>query len=760
VLALVPAPGRRNDLAQVGVLGHPPQRFFCLGRGRHEHGRVTWAARDDRVLDFPGGDNYVDCGNVDIGPSLTLAYWCFNPEKAFERPIGQHSGNYTADPGWAVYSRNEAEGGVWFRVHGADDAWDGGDIIIPDNLSKTEWYHLTFTFDGPTRELKGYLNGELKAEKICEPGRSIYPNSNDLRFGNVGTGETFSGMLDEIAIWDTGLTAEEVLEIFLLGPEVIDPRQAGAPDPEHEAVDVPRDTTLNWTPGTYAGTHDVYFGGTFEDVNGASRANSLDVLVSQGQDAETYNPGRLEFSQTYYWRVDEVNATPDNTIITGRVWSFMTEPLAYPIATVLATSNGTFDAGVGPERTVDGSGLNADDQHSTVAADMWLAAPGAEPLHIQYEFDRVYKLHEMRVWNYNVQFELMLGFGLKDATVEYSADGAEWVVLGDVQLAQATAKSDYMANTAIALGGVAAKFVRLIVNSGYGPMGQFGLSEVRFMQIPAYAREPEPADGATEVRVDTVLAWRAGRDAAAHEVYLSTDEQAMVEGSALIDTVSTTALVPANLEFGNVYYWKINEVNEAEAVVSWEGDIWSFAIQAFAVIDDMENYDDEENRIFDTWLDGFVNETGSTVGYFEAPFAEKAIVNSGRQSMPLEYDNTTAPFYSEAELDVGSLNLDTNGADSLRLFIAGQADNAPNPVYLALEDTSGNVAAVTHPDPGITAQSGWTEWLIPYSDLIGINLSNVSTMFIGVGSRDNPTAGGSGLIFVDDIGYGRPAAVE
>ena len=51
----------------------------------------------------------------------------------------------------------------------------------------------------------------------------------------------------------------------------------------------------------------------------------------------------------------------------------------------------------------------------------------------------------------------------------------------------------------------------------------------------------------------------------------------------------------------------------------------------------------------------------------------------------------------------------------------------------------------------------WQEWLIPYSDLGGVNLSRVAMMYIGVGDRDNPSAGGTGLIFVDDIGFGKPA---
>ena len=87
----------------------------------------------------------------------------------------------------------------------------------------------------------------------------------------------------------------------------------------------------------------------------------MGVLVSQGQADTSYDPdGLLEIGQTYYWRIDEVNAAPDNTIFKGDVWSFTAEPLAYPIEAVVATSNGTSEAGVGPEKTVDGSGLSAD----------------------------------------------------------------------------------------------------------------------------------------------------------------------------------------------------------------------------------------------------------------------------------------------------------------------------------------------------------------------------------------------------------------
>jgi len=86
--------------------------------------------------------------------------------------------------------------------------------------------------------------------------------------------------------------------------------------------------------------------------------------------------------------------------------------------------------------------------------------------------------------------------------------------------------------------------------------------------------------------------------------------------------------------------------------------------------------------------------------------------------------------------------------------------NALGTLYVALEDSAGKVAVVTNPDSAAVARSAWTEWLIPYSELAGINLNSVRTIYVGVGDRDNPTAGGAGTILIDDIGFGHPAATE
>ena len=78
---------------------------------------------------------------------------------------------------------------------------------------------------------------------------------------------------------------------------------------------------------------------------------------------------------------------------------------------------------------------------------------------------------------------------------------------------------------------------------------------------------------------------------------------------------------PGELSYNTTYYWQIVEVNEAEAVPAWTGEVWSFSTQEFELIEGFETYDDDIDAgttIFGTWLDGWVNETGNTdlVGRF------------------------------------------------------------------------------------------------------------------------------------------------
>ncbi|UCD50052.1 MAG: LamG domain-containing protein [Phycisphaerales bacterium] len=608
-------------------------------------------------------------------------------------------------------------------------------------------YHIVCIFEPGSVT---WYTAPADAPDLGEAKGSFETNNvlSDLADDNVWLGQsqwpdaTANASWNEVRFWVGALTPEELEKMHDLGPDGLAVGIAFNPSPADEATDVPRDSILSWSPSETAATHDVYLGTSFDDVNAATTDAPLGVLISEGQTGTTLDPGRLELGQTYYWRVDEVNAAPDFTVFKGEIWSFTVEPFAYAIENIVVTTDGVSDPGMLLESMVNGSGLNEADQHSTLPEDMWVGTPlPGQPLTLQFDFDAAYKLHEMQVWNYNVMFELMLGFGLKDVTVEYSENGTDWMLLGDVQFAQATAKATYTANTIIDFSGVPAKAVRLTVNSGYGMLGKLGLSEVRFLQIPVQAREPEPAVGATDVDVDATFDWRVGREAASHEVYLSTDEQAVIDGTAGAITVAQPPY-SATLDLSETYYWKVVEVNEAEAISAWEGAIWNFATADFIVIDDFESYtDDEGSRIYETWADGWVNDTGATVGYLEEPFAEQTIVLSGEQSMPLAYANVGGVSISRADLTF-SVPQDWTRAASATLVLNfhGDLENDAAQVYV---EVNGTKVVYDGAAEGITA-SVWKQWNIDLAS-VGANLQSVTTLSVGV------EGAGSGLVYVDDI---------
>ncbi len=367
--------------------------------GNDNHGTLNGPAWEaglyGQALRFNGTNSYVEVptsGSLEIDGQVTVAAWIHWADSGDTWLCVMANGQQNGP--WENYGLfiNRASRFVYFTL-----ALDGGHVTqqTPNNLIEPgRWQHVAGVWDGSVVRI--YVDGQLAFEQ-ARTG-VLVPPGLPLRIGHRnGSAHFFSGVIDEAAVFDHALTEAELQEAMA---GITPAELASKPQPANEAVDVPRDAILGWKAGRFAHTHDVYFGTVFEDVNAASRTDPRDVLIGQGQTQATCDPeGWLGFGQTYYWRVDEVNAPPSGTIYRGSVWSFTAEPLAYPVVGVIATSNGISEDKAGAEKTVDGSGLNADDQHSTATADMWLASAGDDPLWIQYEFDRVYKLHEMLVWN-------------------------------------------------------------------------------------------------------------------------------------------------------------------------------------------------------------------------------------------------------------------------------------------------------------------------------------------------------------------------
>jgi len=615
-----------------------------------------------------------------------------------------------------------------------------------------EWHFIAGTFGNQT--LRIYVDGIQEGEVGSAGGVDINPNDWPVMIGAESSsngGQQYVGTVDEVAMFNRKLTADEIQNIFENGMALSE--LASEPQPEDEAVDVNRDAVLNWKLGKFANTHDVYFGTDFNDVNDATIADPRGVTISAGQIADTFDTGRLEFEQTYYWRVDEVNDAHPDSPWKGSVWSFTAEPVAYPLemANITATASSMKSDEENPTNTINGSGLDENDIHSTPTSGMWLSnvsAPGES--WIQYDLDRLYKLHQVLIWNHNSDLEEVVGFGIKEALIETSQDGKIWETFGTIELPRAAQKAP------IDLQDIVARHVRITAQSNWGGIfQQYGLSEVRFFQIPVSARNPYPDSGATGVDVEVTLGWRAGREAGGHDVYLSPDRQAVFDGIAPVVTVNEPSYGPLSLDLGTIYYWRVDEVNEAETPSTWKSAIWSFMTTDNIIVDDFESYNDinedepGSNRIYLAWIDGLDDPSnGSIVGHLDPPFAEQTIVHGGSQSMPFAYDNTVGKSEATLTLTYPS-DWTESGVGTLVIWYIGDAANAAEPMYVVL---NGSVA-VNNDNPNVAQVDEWTEWRITpqtFADQ-GVDLANVNSITLGLGNRINPVASGSGMLYFDDI---------
>lgn len=278
-----------------------------------------------------------------------------------------------------------------------------------------------------------------------------------------------------------------------------------------------------------------------------------------------------------------------------------------------------------------------------------------------------------------------------------------------------------------------------------------------FLAQPPTAYDPVPADGMNTASPATTLAWSKGTGAVKHHVYFGEKIEDVQQGAAGADKGVQTELtfVPADLQEATTYYWRVDETGIGAAVQT--GPVWSFT--TVVPVDDFETYTDNVGEaIFDVWLDGVANGlSGSTVGYANAPFCERTIVHGGLQSMPLEYNNVNTPFYSEAEQTFNTKqNWTAAGTDTLVLFVQGKSTNKPSALYVSLSDSSNHTATVIHPDTAVVTKTKWIEWKIPLSSFSGVNASAIKAIRIGLDDRAKSAPGGTGLIFIDDIGLAKP----
>ncbi len=597
----------------------------------------------------------------------------------------------------------------------------------------------------------------------------------------------------------------------------IPPRNAYVPTPADGAVFIDPNVEFSWEPGFGVKLHYVYFGDNFDDVNNA--------VVGLPQATTTYTPGTLEFDKVYYWRIDEFDAITTHKGDVWSFKTLPVIPITDPnlvgwwkfeagAGTMVLDFSGHGNHGtivdnvqwvpgqfnLALEFLGDGQG------HVELPAGMVTTAQGSVAMWVNTDLiddegmfwygtetsgDGFGDENEIHI---HIDDPGVLGFGLEGAT-DVRLDGPQiagagwthvavtWDLTDGCRLYANGVQVDFAAhnNTVVDLA-----VIRLgrPVDTGNGNRYHDGLmDDVRLFDYaisaaqvveamrgdPLLAWSPNPTNGSTlYIRDATPLSWSPGDNASQHDVYFGTDRGAVADADASDTTgiyrgrQGVTIYTPPDVEWGGgPYYWRIDEYN-TEATIS-KGNVWSFTVADFIVIDDFEDYDVGNNEIWWAWIDGLGyashptkpshpgNGTGSMVGdETTGSYMEETIVHGGGKSMPLFYDNNQQGKlrYSEVEKTLSSRRDWTKeGVGVLTIWFRGDAANAAETLYVALD---GN-AIVTNDNPAAAQVETWTEWTIDlsapggFADQ-GVNLANVNTIAIGLGNKKNPAAGGSGTL--------------
>jgi hypothetical protein len=475
---------------------------------------------------------------------------------------------------------------------------------------------------------------------------------------------------------------------------------AFGPDPADGAFHGDTWVTLSWKPGQWAVSHDVYLGDTFEDVEQATPESD----VFRGNQVTTFY----------------VAGFPD---------------FAYPEGLVPGTTY---------YWRIDE--VNDADPNSPWKGDVWNFSIPPKTAYNPNPADAA------EISGTMVTLSWTPGFGAKLHTVYF---GDDYDQVNDATVGVPTGSASYNPGSL-----VEEKVYYWRIDEFDGIDTYKG--DVWTFTTPGAVGNPQPANGATDVAMDTTLSWTAANNANSHQVYLGLDKDTVRSADTSSPeykgpkALGDESYDPGLLELDVTYYWRVDEVYNGNPV---RGPVWTFTVGDYLPVEDFEGYTDNDadgEAIWQTWIDGFgIADNGAQVGYLLPPYAEQSIVHGGVQSMPLLYVNEAGVTNSEGTMTLTApRDWTLGGVVELSLWFRGASGNAADPLYVAISNSAGAPAVAAQDDLNAATVLSWTQWRIPLQAFAdqGINLGNVDKIAIGLGSKSGmASAGGSGTLYIDDI---------
>ena len=486
------------------------------------------------------------------------------------------------------------------------------------------------------------------------------------------------------------------------------------PNPADGAVDVKPSVVLKWIAGAVAASHDVYFGADANAVENATKT-SPEYKGPKALGEESYDPGKLTLNTTYYWRIDEVNDSPESPW-EGNVWSFTTGDF------FVIDDFEDYDAG---ENQVwyawhDGLGYGAPGTPDYYAGNGTGAAVGDETTASYTEETIVHGGDKSMPVAYDNNKQ---GYS-KYSEVEYKlTDQRDWTEEGVTELSLWF--RGYSASVGSFVEGPAGTYT--MTGSG-ADIWDIGPGAGQYHDEFHFAYKMLTGPGSIVAKVNSVQ---------------NTNEWA-----------KACVMIRETLEGGSKH--ALAAVTPANGVA-------------------FQSRSDPGGASSNTNLSGFtapywVKLTRDVAGNFSAYHSANGttwvpIEEGAARNIPM-----TSNVYIGLALTSHNADLTCQAVFSNVTFtgtVSGQwanqdigiISNDAEPLYVALSNTTGTPAVVVHDDPAASIIDTFTEWVIPLQAFAdqGINLTNVDKIAIGLGTKGNVTVpGGSGKMFFDDIRLNRP----
>jgi len=584
-----------------------------------------------------GGGGYINCGGgkvegeadtwADMTGPMSLCMWFRSPDLSWMMYAafiskGNTSGyNIIQDGGWA----GKLSRATYFFDSGRVKA--GGSEIVANG----PWHHITSVYDGSYVKL--YVDGQLDTQSAASG--AITTNNWDIAIGENlesladGSSKNIKGDIDDVRIYNRALSQGEVQEI---AGDIY--RKVYNPSPADGAEGIEDLVVLEWDKGgSFSKSYDIYLGTDFNDVNNASRSDTLGAeLVNTG--AIIYDINGLEQGKTYYWRVDGVSES--EYVCKGDVWEFSTAGCSlvgwWKFDGDMVDSSGNsrdgslketytsssysyvdgpfggqaFESVNGAYIGIDGSGDAdwAQMRYGSMTIAMWMKS--TDPYYhttLIGKGDNAYKIRQSGTTSLGLLKAYAFGpTSYGPITTVDSFDG-QWhhVVMvldrsvnklkiyvdGEFNNYSSTGSSAMVTNSEdLTIGACPASGSSIYFRGAIDDvrMYDYAISDaaIEAMANPTAASMPWPEDMASAVGCGVVLSWDAGDLAESHDVYLGTDE-GEVEAGTVSDGVykgnfdANSYAVSGWLESGTTYYWRVDEVAGVDKV---KGIVWEFTTAA------------------------------------------------------------------------------------------------------------------------------------------------------------------------------------